>query len=139
MKSCVFIQKSIYLWVRLKSFCLETCWWWLCFLLLVQLLLNISFYMQLKAFYNLFFFIWQVILRGRDFFLGTPFFIISFMLKNEKKSLPLKITFHMDHLHLILLLLILLIFFFRILILRIYHVLMLRKFGIYQLLYHCFD
>jgi len=35
-----------------------------------------------------------VILRGRDFFLGTPFFIISFMLKNEKKSLPLKIICH---------------------------------------------
>jgi len=37
---------------------------------------------------------WQVILRDRDFFLGAPFFIIPFMLKNEKKSLPLKLICH---------------------------------------------
>jgi hypothetical protein len=40
--------------------------------------------------------IWQVILRDRDFFSGTPFFIISFMLKNEKKSPPLKIICHIE-------------------------------------------
>jgi len=33
--------------------------------------------------------IWQIILRGRDFFAH-----LFFMLKNEKKSLPLEITCH---------------------------------------------
>ena len=41
---------------------------------------------------------WQVILRGRDYFSGTPFFIISYMLKIKIKSLPLKITWHIEYL-----------------------------------------
>jgi hypothetical protein len=40
--------------------------------------------------------IWQIILRSRDFFSGTPFFIISYMLKIKIKSLPLKITCHIE-------------------------------------------
>ncbi len=37
----------------------------------------------------------QVILRGRDFFLGTPFFIISFMLKSD---IRLKLNMHSENL-----------------------------------------
>jgi hypothetical protein len=35
-------------------------------------------------------YIWQVILRGRDIFSAHLFLIISYMLKNKIKSLPLK-------------------------------------------------